>query len=316
MEKDWPKCLQNFPDEFLLQARKPLLAFSGGVDSTSLFFILLEKKVKFDIAFVNYGMRCEADEEERYALDLARKYGAKAHIAKAPMFEKNFEAEARRFRYSFFESLVEKYGYDVLMTAHQLNDRLEWMMMRLVRGAGVAGLSGMREKDLRRTGSMKRYFLVRPLLNCTKNELLHYLHKRKLKYFIDASNRDPRYERNYSRKWFCDQMTQKYSDGLRRSFSYLQSERKMLDSLFEVVWSEKKLRVIRLKHPEAAATAAGTILKELGHLPTSHERELFGRVGSMTAGRKWAVERVENYQYITPYLSGIVMGKSFRERCR
>ena len=139
---------------------KNLLAFSAGVDSSALFFLLLDNKIQFDIALVNYGIREESIEEERYAKYIAKERNLKAHITKAPKFSTNFEKNARDFRYSFFKTLIDKENYTNLITAHQLNDQLEWFLMRLTKGAGVNELLGLEEISQR-----ENYTLIRPILN-------------------------------------------------------------------------------------------------------------------------------------------------------
>jgi len=126
-----------------LKNKKNLLAFSAGVDSSALFFLLLDNKIPFDIALVNYGTRDHSNKEETHAIALAGEYDLTCHSIQSPTFTKHFEKNARDFRYHFFEGLIEKHGYDNLLTAHQLNDQLEWLLMRLTKGAGVSELIGL-----------------------------------------------------------------------------------------------------------------------------------------------------------------------------
>ena len=92
----------------LLSHSKNLLAFSAGVDSTTLLFLLLEAKISFDIAIVDYGLREESKEEVSYAKRLAKKYHFTCYIHEAEPIKKNFEANARAIRYEFFETLIEE----------------------------------------------------------------------------------------------------------------------------------------------------------------------------------------------------------------
>ena len=150
----------------LLRAGKNLLAFSAGIDSTALFFLLLREKIPFDIAHVNYHTRAQSSDEADYARTLAERYGKRCFVHDAAPIGSNFEAEARRVRYTFFESLIAEHGYDTLLTAHQLDDRLEWLFMQLCKGAGLPELLGMEA-----TAKRGSYTLVRPLLGAGKPEL-------------------------------------------------------------------------------------------------------------------------------------------------
>ena len=299
-----------------LLTEKNLLAFSHGLDSTALFYLLLEANVPFDIALVNYGMREQAKEEEEAARALAAKYGLQAHIVRAPKWKRNFEAEARKFRYDYFETLIERYGYDNLLTAHQLDDRLEWMLMRLVRGAGAVELAGMEAVTQRETVSGKGYRLIRPLLRRSKAELRDYLLRRGAAWFDDASNTDPVYERNRLRSGLAGELLRGNEKGILRSFDYLEADRQRLLRDFETVCRIKQLRIARLEDPGARSRAADRLLKELGYLLSAAERERISRGEPLVAGRRWAVEESEDFLYIAPYLRGIPLPRSFRERCR
>ncbi|MBL0720986.1 MAG: tRNA lysidine(34) synthetase TilS, partial [Sulfurovum sp.] len=155
----------------VLSDKKNLLAFSAGVDSSALFYILKESNINFDIAFVNYGLRKESIQEEKYTKELSIKYNINAFIINSPKWENNFEANARDFRYNFFHQIIDDYNYQTLITAHQLNDQLEWFLMRLTKGAGVSELLGLEDLSIRYTSSKNiKYNLIRPILDISKDD--------------------------------------------------------------------------------------------------------------------------------------------------
>ena len=298
------------PTFSILLDKKNLLAFSAGVDSSALLFLLLEHHIPFDIALVNYGTRESSDAEEEHAKCLAEKYGFKCYTTRAPCFESRFEEQARGFRYGFFEELIREEGYETLLTAHQLNDQLEWLLMRLSKGAGLSELIG-----LDAVSQKEHYHLVRPLLEVSKEELLAYLESNGYPYFIDESNREVKYERNYFRKHFSDPLIAEYKEGIRRSFRYLKSDQKRLESQFELLYREKELHIIRLHLPEAKVQAADNILKKMGYLMSAAQREALERSESLVIGGKWAIEVKNDLLYIAPYCT-TDMPKAFREQCR
>ncbi len=297
-------------DTSYLKKKKNLLAFSAGIDSSALFFLLIENNIPFDIAIVDYGMRNESKHEVAHAKALAQKYGLRCFISSAPQFDSCFEQQARTFRYDFFETLIAQHGYDTLLTAHQLNDQLEWLLMRLVRGAGVSELVGL-EPISQREG----YTLIRPLLAYSKEELLAYLNTKGYPYFVDESNDDARYERNRFRKTFSDPLIAQFKDGIRRSFDYLRDDKKLLEEGFEAIYAEKELRIIRLHMPALKAKAADLALKSLGYLLSAVQRQEIANEKSLVVGRKWVVEYQGDLLYIAPYLT-TDMPKSFKEKCR
>ncbi len=304
------------PDQFLIPhssfliEKKNLLAFSAGIDSSALFFLLLEHGVAFDIALVNYGTRDQSEEEERHAHMLADQYGLKCYTTKAPEFESHFECRARKFRYEFFESIIYEHGYDNLITAHQLNDRLEWMLMRLSKGAGLGEMVGMEEVEER-----EEYTIVRPLLRYPKQELLGYLKSNDHPYFIDESNQDEKHERNYFRRHFADPLIERYAEGISRSFEYLSLDKEIIDAGYETIYAQKDMRIIRLDNPSLKVRAADQALKQLGYLLSAAQREEIKDKESIVIGGKWAVEYSGEKLYIAPYVQ-TPMPKAFKERCR
>lgn len=297
-------------DTVHLKNKKNLLAFSTGIDSSALFFLLLENNIKFDIAIVDYGIRAQSKEEVIHAKALAKKHKLFCHNIKAPKFDTHFEKQARDFRYEFFESLISIEGYDNLLTAHQLNDQLEWMLMRLSKGAGLSELLGLAPLTKKET-----HTLVRPLLDYSKEELLGYLQEHDHPYFLDESNADETYERNAFRKQFSDPLMAKYKEGIKRSFGYLAKDKERLESGFETVYSEHKLRVIKLHTLESKTKATDLALKELGYLLSASQRQEIEKESSLVIGGEWAVEIQNNLLYIAPYTT-TDMPKKFKEMCR
>jgi len=293
-----------------LQEKKNLLAFSAGVDSSALFFLLLEHNITFDIALVNYGTRNNSDIEESHAKALAKQYNLACHTIKAPSFTTHFEQNARNFRYHFFETLIKEQQYDTLLTAHQLNDQLEWLLMRLTKGAGVSELIGLESISQR-----EHYTLVRPLLEYSKDELLAYLEQNDHPYFVDESNSDEKYERNLFRKQFSDPLITEYQEGIKRSFEYLKQDKKQLEANFELLYTQKELRVIKLHTPDLKAKAADLALKELGYLLSASQRKEVENEAHLVIGGKWAVSLQDDLLYIAPYLT-TDMPKKFKEACR
>ncbi|MDH4945206.1 tRNA lysidine(34) synthetase TilS [Sulfurimonas sp. C5] len=294
----------------LLQNSKNLLAFSAGGDSTALLFLLLENKIPFDIAIVNYGLREQSKEEVAYAKQLAEEYNFVCHVKNAPKIEKNFEAEARSLRYSFFEELIDHNGYENLLTAHHLGDRFEWFLMQFCKGAGCVELSGMKNVEER-----KNYTLVRPLLDLEKQELLEYLNDRKIKYFEDESNSDERYTRNYFRHNFSQPLLEKYLGGIKKSFSYIDQD---VASLIKDVKldSINQLAYFQTNDKRTNLVYIDRYLKGQGHLITANDKKELLENESVVIGRKYIVVQDERYVFIAPYLEAKDMDKQLKEKFR
>lgn len=293
-----------------LQQKKNLLAFSAGVDSSALFFLLIENHIKFDIAIVDYGVREQSKEELAHAKALARKHKLFCHSITAPKFHANFEQQARDFRYGYFDSLVAIEGYDNLLTAHQLNDQLEWMLMRFTKGAGVSELIGLEARSQR-----KNYTLLRPLLSFPKAALVNYLESHDHPYFVDESNQNEVYERNKFRHQFSDALLAEYQAGITRSFEYLRKDKAILASTFEIVYQHKAFRILKLSQRSVKAKASDVTLKGLGYLLSAAQRREIEKEDSLVIGGEWVVALVDHLLYIAPYVTE-EMPKAFKEVCR
>jgi len=295
----------------LLQNSKNLLAFSAGIDSTALFFILLENNISFDIAIVDYGLRKQSKEEVAYAQKLAQAYQLQCYLKTAAKISSNFESKARDIRYTFFEELITLHTYENLLTAHHLGDRFEWFMMQFCKGAGCVELSGMQEIEQR-----KNYKLLRPLLNVDKEQLLSYLQKNNKEYFEDESNEDESYTRNYFRKQYTRPLLQKYYTGIKKSFEYIDADKKLLVTKAKIR-QVNNLACFTKKNSRSDIYNIDIYLKSLGHILTQKERKLLQEKKSVVIGRKYIISEIQQYICIAPYVKESKnFTKEFKEKMR
>ncbi len=294
----------------LLLGKKNLLAFSGGVDSTALFFLLLEKGINFDIAIVDYNLRKQSKEEVGFAKELAKKYNKQLFLKETSLPSSNFEANARKVRYDFFNTIIKEYSYQNLLTAHQLDDKLEWFFMQLARGAGIVELLGFEEIEKR-----DNYFIIKPLLNTTKDELLNYLHKKDIKYFIDHTNKDTKYKRNYIRENYTKEFLKEYKNGIKKSFTYLQQDKKELLKI-EILFNEKDFYILKKQDSDAKnIRAIDKIVKKLGLLMSKNTKDELLRQKDIVLSNKISVSITNDKIYISPFVTSVIP-KKFKELCR
>lgn len=298
--------LQNGFNWYKLQKTKNLLAFSAGVDSTALFYMLLQKNIAFDIAIVDYNKRVESKDEIRHAKELAEKYGKNIFAKSIKLNEKNFEANARAIRYEFFEEIIKKEGYETLLTAHHIGDRFEWFLMQFTRGAGAVELCGFGNWE-KRAG----YCLARPLFEHTKNELLAFLKENGYKHFIDQSNFDDKYERNRFRK-ISEPLINEYKNGILRSFRALEKDKvALLPSKYKQI-----LELYFFARDENEIRLIAKIMKFFKIVLSKKQRDEIEKTDECVIGSKVAVGKNSEFVFISPYVKDAIMSKEFKELCR
>jgi tRNA(Ile)-lysidine synthase len=295
-----------------IKNQKNLLAFSAGVDSVALFFLLLEQNISFDIAIVDYNLRAQSKDEISYANELALKYNKSIFIKDVKLENhSNFEKIARDIRYSFFEEIISNEKYENLITAHQLNDKLEWFLMQLSKGAGLIELIGFNEFEQK-----ENYKIYKPLLNITKDELENYLKINNHKYFIDESNFDEKYKRNFFRHNFSNPFLENFSSGVKKSFEYLQNDLNSLDIQNNPIKKIEKLEIfLNQKDDNLNIRTIDLSLKKRGILLSSAQRNEILKQKELTISHKINISILENLIWIAPNCNEI-MDKKFKELCR
>lgn len=174
-----------------------VVGLSGGPDSVFLLHYLAdlrhESNLKLIAAHLDHGWRTESSQDAQFCQDLATRYQIPIiikHLKEIPISSKptgSKEELGRNARRAFFESVAKEYNAQAIALAHHADDQMETFFMRLIRGASLTGLAGMKAKD---------ELYIRPLLSISKIEILDYLHKHKILYVIDPSNQSNEYLRN------------------------------------------------------------------------------------------------------------------------
>jgi len=293
-----------------INTQNNLLAFSAGVDSTALFYLLVEKNIPFDIAIVDYAQREQSKDEVIYATQLAHKYNKKCFISNYPSEAKFSEKEARDYRYNFFDAIMLENSYESLLTAHQLNDKCEWFLMQFTKGSGLSELLGMEE-----TSFKNGYKVQKPLLKYTKQKLQEYLDTNNIKYFYDETNGDEKYKRNYFRHNFSEKLLQEFESGISNSFEYLHND---ISSLFSHTNIDKyeNLTIYTFNGDDnIAIRIIDKDLKQRGIMISKATRDEIIMHKEVVVSHKIAISICENKIYIAPYLTK-KMDKKFKEKCR
>lgn len=178
------------------------LAVSGGSDSTALMWLCarwvktLAHSPRISVLTVDHGLRPAAAGECARVADWAKALGLLPHILtwKGPRPESGLQAQARALRYALLTDWCRAHQASLLVTAHTLEDQAETLLMRLARGSGIRGLSGMRSDET------DGILLERPLLKMRRADLRATLEAAGHPWIEDPSNEDSRFERVRLRK--------------------------------------------------------------------------------------------------------------------
>jgi len=171
---------------------------SGGADSVALLRVLTRLAPEMDVrvfaAHFNHGIRgAAADADEAYVIALCEDYGVPLYRERADVprlarkYGHTLEEEARLARYAFLERARAHFGAQLIAVAHHKDDQAESVLLHLIRGSGLAGLSGMKAQ---------RGALVRPMLCVSRAEIEAFLEEEGIAFCTDATNFIPEGTRN------------------------------------------------------------------------------------------------------------------------
>lgn len=243
------KVLETIKKHNLIQdGDKLVLAVSGGPDSMAMLNILKEIqkeniiKFCFCVAHVNHMIREEAKQDEKYVEDYCKKnniefYSKSIDVIKLANNNKVGTEEAGRIaRYAFFEEVLEKIKGNKIAIAHNKNDKVETVIMNIIRGTGIVGLKGIEHKR-------KKY--IRPLLDCERTEIENYCEKENLRPRIDKTNFENTYTRNKIRNIVIPYIKSEFNpniiDTIYRLSEIVEEEEKYIEEQVEKTY--KKLLI-------------------------------------------------------------------------
>jgi tRNA(Ile)-lysidine synthase len=187
-----PQLFGSFPP-----GHRYLVGVSGGRDSVALLHSLLDLGYhRLIVCHLNHQLRGRSsDADARFVKKLAAEYELDLELGAANVREiakkkkMSIETAAREARYSFFAKTAKRRRCRTIFLAHHADDLVETFLINLFRGAGTAGLSGMREVSTRRIDDVD-LAIVRPLLGVWRKEIDSYLREHRIKFREDASNKN------------------------------------------------------------------------------------------------------------------------------
>jgi len=237
------------------------VAVSGGADSVALLRVLLELRdelgIVLSVAHFNHRIRgADADGDEEFVRALALGFELEFHsgAADVPAYSRehklSLETAARDVRQQWFGQLVQQGQADKIATAHTLDDQAETLLMRILRGTGGRGLTGIapwqREKCL-----------IRPLLNVTRREVEDYLALSRQTWREDSSNKDLHHTRNRIRHELLPILESSYNPALRQNLAELAEVARAEEDYWEKEISGLLPRLVRFGKPSRSGRSSG-----------------------------------------------------------
>lgn len=210
---------------------KIVVGLSGGPDSVALLHAMLELRERLHVivaaAHLNHGLRgAESDRDENFVRELCARLEVELVVERADGLASNsanLEERARAVRHDFLNRAADALDAEYIALAHHAGDQAETVLMRLLRGAGSAGLGAMAERGPGR--------LLRPMLSLSRADILGYLRESNLPFVEDLTNSSPIHLRNRIRTELIPMLEREYAPGLGRRLAELAIEMQSLDDL-------------------------------------------------------------------------------------
>ena len=227
---------KNFP---FLKEKKLLIAVSGGIDSIVLCDLLNKSQYSFSLAHCNFRLRgMESEKDEEFVKNLAKQNQQECFVKKfdtevyANQNKISIQMAARDLRYDWFDELMQKHHFDYLLTAHHADDNLETVLINLIRGTGLEGLTGIPKINNKK---------VRPLLPFSRKEIEIYAKEQNLLWREDKSNAETKYFRNKLRHDILPllkEMNPNILESFSKTLKHLQGSKQIVDDRINKIKGE------------------------------------------------------------------------------
>ena len=271
-----------------------LIGVSGGPDSVALLHWLYQQKEKYKIQLyvvhVNHQLREEAAEEAAYVKNLASSMGLPFRLFSVEVrtiAKENgwsLEQAGHEERFSCFRKMMQEWSITKLALGHHRDDRTESVVMHLLQGCGLDGLVAMPPRD---------GFLIRPLAEIGKQDLIRYCKKNALRYYVDATNLEADCLRNWVRLKLLPQLQQKnprIGEAILHLQDSCQAELEYIQQQVEQLWE---------RYGQKKATAVQFPAQVLREQPVALQRRVFRTMYmELTGSQNLTFDQVERIRQI------------------
>ena len=223
-----------------------VVGVSGGADSICLLDSMHKMGYQLVIAHFNHQLRLQAENDAVFVEKITNQLGLPFELAThdvkkyAEQSHQSIEEAARNLRYQFLIKTAKKFHSNYVAVAHNADDQVETVMMHLIRGSGISGLTGMKETTIIDEFD-KEIIILRPLLSVWRSEIEDYLQNNDLTYREDETNRDLQYTRNQIRNELIPGIMKKYpkfKEQIWQTAYLLTEDKEIIDKEIERTWDE------------------------------------------------------------------------------
>ena len=259
--------------KLLHKQSKVIVGLSGGPDSMVLIHILLQLGYVCIASHCNFNLRGEdSNDDEKFVTKWCKQQNVTLDVvsfdthAYALAHKVSIEMAARNLRYDWFEKLRKKYDANAIAIAHHRDDSIETILINLIRGTGIKGLTGI---------PIKNKYVVRPLLGVSRSEIMEYLASNQIPYVTDLTNEEDIYTRNTIRLKvlpLLETINPSVRNAILTTSTNLKEVEKIYDNYIhdtsQFVLQGNKINIEKLKLTSSPQSLLFEILSPLGFTPS------------------------------------------------
>jgi len=267
-----------------------VVAVSGGADSVALLHLLAQLRAAWDltlhIAHLDHRLRAASADDAEFVRALGTRWNisttveAKDVAAACAREGWSLEEGARRVRYAFLLDVARRCEADTIATAHTADDQAETVLMRLLRGTGLMGLRAIPMKR-----RLEACWIVRPLLEIWRREILEYLQAAGVTHRDDATNADPRFVRNRIRHELLPLLERDYNPNIKRALAQIAEQSHWDYAYLQDAAGRQWKRTVKVRPREVDLSIAA-----FRHQPPALQRQLLRRAIEQVTGDARAFE--------------------------
>ena len=305
--------------KLLSKQSKIIVGLSGGPDSMVLIHVLLELGYECIAAHCNFNLRGEeSNNDEEFVVKWCKEssvalevvsFDTKAYAAAEKI---SIEMAARDLRYDWFEKLRKRHNADTIAIAHHRDDSVETILINLIRGTGIKGLTGIPVKNRR---------IVRPLLSVSRNEIMEYLSTNNIPYVTDLTNEEDIYTRNTIRLKvlpILETINPSVRNSILTTSANLQEVEKIYNNYISLALSsvlkDNRINIAQLKKTYSPQSLLFEILSPLGFTPSVIEdisNNLDSIPGKVYLSNKFRLLKDRDYLIISEIIGGDISNEKY-----